>query len=155
MTPLALAAALVLVQGAEVTASVNRTRLTVGEEVMLTVRARTRSADIVEIVLPPLSGFAIMESRDLTEVSMSGTSGAVRTTVRELQLRAEQPGALLIGPVRARQGRSVVSTDPILITVDSAANRFAAALSPLARRMLETAPPPPAAARGVAPPRAA
>src|SRR4029077_1470812 len=30
-------------QGAEVTASVDRTRLTVGEEVMLTVRARTRS----------------------------------------------------------------------------------------------------------------
>jgi hypothetical protein len=144
VTPLALAAALVLVQGgAEVTASVNRTRLTVGEELMLTVRARTRSTDIVEILLPPLTGFAIMGSRDLTEVAMTGTSGgAIRTTVRELQLRAEQPGALLIGPVRARQGRSVVSTDPILITVDSAANRFAAALSPLALRMLETAPPP-------------
>jgi hypothetical protein len=144
VTPLALAAVLVLVQGgAEVTASVNRTRLTVGEELMLTVRARTRSTDIVEILLPPLSGFAIMGSRDLTEVAMTGSSGgAVRTTIRELQLRAEQPGALLIGPVRARQGRSVVSTDPILITVDSAANRFAAALSPLALRMLETAPPP-------------
>ena len=58
------------------------------------------------------------------------------TTVRELQLRAQQPGALLIGPVRARQGVSVVSTDPILVTVDSAADRAGASLSPLARALL-------------------
>ena len=43
--------------------------------------------------------------------------------VRELQLRAETPGALLIGPVRVRQGESAVATDPILITVDSAATK--------------------------------
>jgi hypothetical protein len=128
--------------GAEVTASVNRTRLTVGEELVLTVRARTRSAEALDIALPPLAGFAIVGSRDLTEVSMSGTAGAIRTTVRELQLRAEQPGALLIGPVRARQGASDVSTEPILITVDSAAAGAATMLSPLVRHLLETATPP-------------
>jgi hypothetical protein len=128
--------------GAEVTASVNRTRLAVGEELVLTVRARTRSTEPLELGLPPLAGFAIVGSRDLTEVSMSGTAGAIRTTVRELQLRAEQPGALLIGPVRARQGASDVSTEPILITVDSAAAGMAATLSPLARHLLETAAPP-------------
>jgi oxygen tolerance protein BatD len=128
--------------GAEVTASVNRTRLAVGEELVLTVRARTRSTEPIELGLPPLAGFAIVGSRDLTEVSMSGTAGAIRTTVRELQLRAEQPGALLIGPVRARQGASDVSTEPILITVDSAAAGMAATLSPLARHLLETAAPP-------------
>ncbi|MDP3910609.1 MAG: BatD family protein, partial [Gemmatimonadales bacterium] len=137
-----LLAALVALQGAEVTASVNRTRLTVGEELVLTVRARTRSPDVVQLLLPPLSGFAIVGSRDLTEVSLTGSAGAIRTTVRELHLRAEQAGALLIGPVRARHGRSVVATEPILITVDSAANRFAAALSPIARHMLEAAPAP-------------
>lgn len=146
MTPLlSLAAAAILAiqgGGAEVTASVDRTRLTVGDELMLTVRARTRSAEPIELTLPPLNGFAIVGSRDLTEVAMSGTAGSVRTTVRELQLRAEQPGALLIGPVRARQGQSVVATDPILVTVDSASNRVAAALSPLARALLESAPPP-------------
>jgi len=62
--------------------------------------------------------------------------------VRELQLRAQQPGALLIGPVRAKQGVSVVSTDPILVTVDSAADRSTVALNPLARALLETAAPP-------------
>src|SRR2546428_12482142 len=78
----------------------------------------------------------------MTEVAISGASGSIRTTVRELQLRAQQPGALLIGPVRARQGVSVVSTDPILVTVDSAADRTALTLSPPARSLLESAPPP-------------
>ena len=129
-------------QGVEVTASVDRTRVTVGEEVMLTVRARTRSTEQLEIMLPALAGFAIVGSRDLTEVAMSGTAGPVRTTVRELQLRAEQAGAVLIGPVRVRQGESTVATEPILITVDSAATGVATALSPLVRGLLETADAP-------------
>jgi len=132
----------VTLQGAEATATVDRTRLVVGEELMLTVRARTRSAEPLEILLPPLAGFAIVGSRDLTEVAMSGTAGPVRTTVRELQLRAEQAGAVLIGPVRVRQGGSAVATEPILITVDSAAAGVATALSPLVRALLETAQPP-------------
>ena len=137
-----LLTALLVVQGAEVTAGVDRTHLRVGEELMLTVRARTRSTDPVEIMLPTLNGFAIVGSRDMTEVAISGGAGSIRTTVRELQLRAQQPGALLIGPVRAKQGASVVATDPILVTVDSAADRSTVALSPLARSLLETAPPP-------------
>ena len=137
----ALASAFTL-QGIEGTATVDRTRLAVGEELMLTVRARTRSAEPLEIALPPLAGFAIVGSRDLTEVAMRGTAGAVRTTVRELQLRAERSGAVLIGPVRVRQGESAVATEPILVTVDSAATGVATALSPLVRALLETAQPP-------------
>lgn len=139
---LPLLAAAMLLQGAEVTASVDKTRLRVGEELTLTIRARSRAADPVDIVLPSLNGFGIVGSRDMTEVAMSGATGSVRTTVRELQLRAQQPGAVLIGPVRARQGASMVSTDPILVTVDSAADRTAATLSPLARSLLESTPPP-------------
>lgn len=151
MNALLMIVALAAAQGAEVTASVDRTRLSLGEELMLTVRARTRSTEPVQIVLPPLSGFAIVGSRDLTEVAMGGAAGgAVRTTVREFQLRAEQPGALLIGPVRARQGESVVATDPILITVDTATSRVGSSLSPLARRLLEHAPPPPRPREGTA-----
>jgi len=81
------ALAALTLQGAEVTATVDRTRITVGEELMLTVRARTRSTEPLTISLPPLAGFAIVGSRELTEVAMSGTAGPVRTTVRELQLR--------------------------------------------------------------------
>jgi hypothetical protein len=137
-----VAAILALQGGAEVTAGVDRTHLRVGEQLTLTVRARTRTADPVEIMLPSLNGFAIVGSRDMTEVAISGGTSSIRTTVRELQLRAQQAGALLIGPVRARQGVSVVSTDPILVTVDSAADRMAIALSPLARSLLESAPAP-------------
>ena len=144
MTPalLLILASAVTLQGAEVTATVDRTRVAVGEELMLTVRARTRSPEPLQIILPPLAGFAIVGSRDMTEVAMSGTAGPVRTTVRELQLRAETPGAVLIGPVRVRQGESAVATDPILITVDSAATGIATTLSPLVRALLETAQPP-------------
>src|ERR1043165_1051833 len=115
---LPMRAAAVLLQGAEVTASVDRTRLRVGEQLVLTVRARTRTVDPVEIVLPTLNGFAIVGSRRMTRGGINGAAGSTRTTVRELQLRAQQAGALLIGPVRARQGQSVGSTDPILLTVD-------------------------------------
>jgi hypothetical protein len=139
---LPVCAALLVVQGAEVTASVDRTHLRVGEELMLTIRAHTRAADPVDIMLPPLNGFAIVGSRDMTEVAFSGGSGSMRTTIRELQLRAQQSGALLIGPVRARQGGSIVATDPILVTVDSAADRMTATLSPLARSLLESTPAP-------------
>jgi len=141
---LPMLSALLVMQGAEVTASVDRTHLRVGEELMLTIRAQTRAADPVEIMLPPLNGFAIVGSRDMTEVAIDGATGgrSVRTTVRELQLRAQQPGALLIGPVRARQGASVVATDPILVTIDSAADRTTLTLSPLARSLLESTPPP-------------
>src|SRR6266516_4042686 len=114
----------------------------IGQEELRTLRARTRSAAQLEILLPPLAGFAIVASRDLTEVAMSGTGGPVRTTIRELQLRAEQAGAVLIGPVRVRQGESAVATEPILITVDSAATGGATALSPLVRALLESAEPP-------------
>lgn len=143
---LSLVTALTVLQGAEVTASVDRTRLRVGETLQLTVQARSRTADPVDVTLPSLNGFAIVGSRDMTEVAFSGgigeARGSIRTTVRELQLRAQQAGALLIGPVRARQGVSVVSTDPILITVDSAVDRGGVSLSPLARALLESTPPP-------------
>ena len=144
MTGILVLGALLVMQGAEVTATVDRTHLRVGEELMLTIRAQTRAADPVEIMLPALNGFAIVGSRDMTEVSIDVAAGgrSVRTTVRELQLRAQQPGALLIGPVRARQGASVVATDPILVTIDSAADRTTLTLSPLARSLLESTPPP-------------
>jgi len=137
-----LLTALTLLQGVEVTADVDKTHIRVGDDLMLTVRARSRSTDAVEIVMPPLNGFAIVGSRDMTEVSMNGASGSVRTTVRELQLRAVQPGTLLIGHIGARQGQSLMSTDFILITVDSAADRTASTLSPLARSLLESTPAP-------------
>src|SRR6266705_1210838 len=75
--------------------------------------------------------------------SPTSASGArVRTTVRELQLRATKVGTLLIGAVHARQGRVLVATDPIVVTVDSGAAGGPPALTPLARALVDAAPPP-------------
>jgi len=123
-------------------ARVDRIRLAAGEQLTLTVRARTRTAEPVSLTLPPLTGFAIVGSRDVTEVSVDGALGQTRTTTRELRLRAERAGTLVIGPVRARQGARTVATEPIAVTVDSAAAGITAALSPLARGLIAAAPPP-------------
>ena len=66
-------------------ARVDRVRLATGEELTLTVRARTRSAEPVGLTLPALTGFAIVGSREVTEVSLEGTLGPTRTTTRELR----------------------------------------------------------------------
>src|SRR3989475_8276480 len=63
---------LLVMQGAEVTANVDRTHLRVGEELMLTIRAHTRAAGPVDIILPPLDGVAVVGSRDLTEGALRG-----------------------------------------------------------------------------------
>ena len=135
---LPLLTALALLQGVEVTADVDKSHVRVGEPLTLTVRARSRSTEPVEIVMPSLNGFAVVGTRDMTEVAFNGTSGSIRTTVHEVQLRAVQPGTLMIGHIGARQGQSVMSTDFILVSVDSAADRTAVEMSPLARSLLET-----------------
>src|SRR5947208_5813290 len=135
---------LIALQGpaSDLQARVDRIRLAAGELLTLTVRARTRTAEPVSLTLPPLTGFAIVGSREVTEVSVEGALGQTRTTTRELRLRAERAGARVIGPVRARQGRRTVATEPIAVTVDSVAAGPAASLSPVARGLIAAAAPP-------------
>ena len=138
-----LALALVLQsQRPQVSASVDRTRMAMGEQLTLTVRARTRSAVPVQFQLPTLDGFSVLASHDVTDVAVTGAGGPQRTTTRELTLRADHAGTLVIGRIRARQGAVEVSTDPIGVTVDSGAPGVLAGLSPIARALLDAAPPP-------------
>jgi oxygen tolerance protein BatD len=124
------------------TASVDRARLTVGDALVFTIRTRTRSPQPLTFTLPPLAGFAIVATHEVTDVSVgAGADDVLRTTVRQLTLRAERPGRLVIGAVRARQGGIVGVTTPIPVTVDPAAGR-AAPLSPPARALLDAARPP-------------
>ena len=140
---IAALALLALVQGLpDVTAGVDRARVRVGEPVTLTVRARSRSPEPLDIILPSLAGFTIVGSRDFTEVSVGGSGGPVRTTSRSLELRADRAGALVIGAVTVRQGARAVRTDPVTITVDSVAGS-PNDLGPIARALLEAAPLPP------------
>lgn len=123
----------------DVTARVDRTHVAAGEDLTLTIRARTRSPEPIGVVLPGLTGFTIVGSREVSEVTIEGVGGPVRTTTRELQLRAARPGTLVIGPVRVHQGSRDVATSPVTVTVDSADAVLAAAFSPSARRLVEAA----------------
>ena len=126
----------------DVTARVDRVRVVAGEEVTLTIRARTRSGEPVSVALPGLAGFSIVGSREVTEVTIEGVGGPVRTTTRELQLRSQRPGTLVIGPVRVQQGGRDVVTPALTVTVDSAVAGLATAVSPIARGLVEAAAPP-------------
>ncbi len=131
----------VLLQAPEVTATVDRTRVRAGDEITLSVRARTRSAEPLEVILPALTGLGLLGSSEFTQVSFPANAGPVRTTVRDLQLRVEKAGSVVIGPIRVRQGQLTVETAPITLTVDSGGTPRAE-LSVIARRLLEAAPPP-------------
>src|SRR5947207_2608376 len=72
----------------------------------------------------------------------AAVGGPVRTMTRELRLKTQRPGTLVIGPVRVRQGPREITTPPLTVTVDSAATGLATAVSPLARRLIAAAPPP-------------
>jgi len=126
-----------------VTARVNRTHVAVGDAVVLTVQARTRSPQPLTVALPRLPGFTLLATREVRDVSLARDEGggALRTILRQLTLRAERPGHLVIGPVQVRQSGVAVTTRAISITVDSATGP-AAALSPPARALLEGAPSP-------------
>src|SRR5437867_6519736 len=126
----------------DVTARVDRARVPAGEELTLTIRARSRSADPVAVALPGLTGFTIVGSREVTEVALEGVGGPVRTMTREVRLKTQRPGTLVIGPVPVRQGVREIATAPLTVTVDSAATGLATAISPIARRLIEAAPPP-------------
>ncbi|HEY6808863.1 MAG TPA: BatD family protein, partial [Gemmatimonadales bacterium] len=139
-----IAALLVLlVQGPrpDLAATVDRARVAAGDVVTLQVRVRTRSAEPLAITLPPLTGFSLVASHEITEVSLSGTGGPIRITTRNLTLRADRPGTLVIGAISAVQGHASARSAPISVTVDSAA-AGTAALGGVARGLLDAAPPP-------------
>ena len=126
----------------DVTARVDRSHVTAGDDLLLTIRARTRSAAPVTLALPALTGFTVVGSREVTEVTLEALGGPVRITTRELELRAQRPGALVIGPVRVEQGGRRVTTAALTVTVDSARAGLATAVSPIARRLIAAATPP-------------
>ena len=126
--------------GLEVTATVDRARVSVGAELTLTVRARSRAPGPVEIALPSIAGFAVTGSREVGEVA-SGSGGPSYSTLRAVTLRAERPGQLVIGPVVARQGAERVQTDPVLVAVDSAPERTPTVLADAARALVDAAAP--------------
>ena len=134
--------ALALLQGPRpsLTATVDHAHLRVGDQLTLTIEARSRATGPLTLALPAMAGLSMVGSREATQVSFGGTGGPVRVTVRELSLRADRPGTLTIGSIVAVQGGWTARTTPIRITVDSSG--LLTAVSPVARALLASAPPP-------------
>jgi hypothetical protein len=141
---------LVLLQAAapELHVSVDQDKVSVGEEVLYTVRAVSRSSGPMDLSIAPFNGFEIISRSERTEVSFSG--GPTRTTVLEIRLRALRPGRWQIGPVKAAQGREFTEAAAVVVDVDPSAVAAAPALNPRLRTLLERAPSPPRGKAAVA-----
>ena len=135
--------------GPELRASVDQDRVPVGEEVLYTVQAVSRSSDPMDLSVAPLNGFEIVSRSERTEVAFSG--GPTRTTVLEIRLRALRPGRWQIGPARAVQGRLVGEAAAVIVDVEPGATAVAGpAMNPRLRALLDRAPPPPRGKAAVA-----
>lgn len=122
------------------TASVDHAHVRVGDELTLSIQAKSNSTDPLTLLLPGLSGFTMVGSREATQVSFGSTGPGERVTLRELSLRAERPGRLVIGGIAVTQGSWRAKTAPIVVTVDSGV--LATAVSAITRALLASAPPP-------------
>ena len=141
--------AFAFLQGApELHVSVDQDRVSIGEELLYTVQAVSRSSEPLDISIAPLNGFQVVSRTERTEVSFSG--GPIRTTILKLRLRAIRPGRWQLGPARAGQGREVTEAAALVVDVEPSAAAAAPALNPRLRMLLEQAPLPPRGKAAVA-----
>jgi hypothetical protein len=137
---LLLAAALVQGGGPSLDAAVDEDRVSVGEDLLYTLRAVSHSPLPMQVSVAPFNGLEIVSRSERSEVSRG--DDPTRITVLEVRLRAVRPGRWQLGPARAVQGRDTVEAPAVV--VDVAANRAATAstLSPRLRQLLDRARPP-------------
>jgi hypothetical protein len=126
--------------GLEVRVFADETRISVGDDLVLTIQATARDPAPVQVTISSLPGFEITGRSEHTEVSQLGTPS--RTTTLELRLRAIKAGRWAIGPARATQGAVVAVADPVAVQVDDLAGAASTAANPMLKRLLERAPPP-------------
>ena len=126
--------------GLEVRVLADETRISVGDDLVLTIQATARDPAPVQVTMPSLPGFEITGRSEHTEVSQLGTPS--RTTTLELRLRAIKAGHWALGPARAVQGAVVAVADPVVVQVDDLPGAAATAANPMLKRLLDRAPPP-------------
>ena len=136
MVTLFLLAVGISIQQVQATAVVDRSEVEVGQEVLLTVTVEASGNDTVRIFDPPLAGLEVQGTIDRSDVSVRDGI-LVRIASREVQLISTQVGAASIGSVRVEIGSSVITTDPIEITVSAATTVSASVLKPHIRDMIE------------------
>ncbi len=120
--------------------SVDRDRVNVGDEVVLTVVATSHGLAAVRVELPALDGFTLLSRGERTQVGIG--ADPVRELTYELRLRAVRAGTWQLGPVRATQGTTVVTADGPEVEVTESPAAGLLALNPRVRDLVARAPPP-------------
>jgi hypothetical protein len=139
---ISLLLALTLVQGGgpSLEASVDEERVSVGEDLLYTLRAVSHSPLPMQVSVAPFTGLEIVSRSERSEVSLG--ADPTRTTVLEVRLRAVRPGRWQLGPARAIQGRDTVEAPAVVVDVTASRAATASTLSPRLRRLLDQARPP-------------
>jgi len=136
--------ALALLQQAkppELTVTLDRDEVAVGEEIVLTIRARSASAAPIEIRLGPTDGFVVVSRTEATSVDPA--SPVPRSKTIELRLRAIRAGSWTFGPFHARQGDTIAEVPQLTVRVtDAGSAAVAAQVNPRIGQLLARAKPP-------------
>jgi hypothetical protein len=138
---IATLATLVLIQAGPPTLSVtvDRTRLDVGQDVVMTVRATSGGSGPLRIVLPDLDAFEVLSRSERSELSFGDSTARVSTV--ELVLRALEPGTHQLGPFTAEQSGATVRAASVTIVV-TPGRPAARTVTSRVRQLLARAPPP-------------
>ncbi|HEU4523910.1 MAG TPA: BatD family protein [Gemmatimonadales bacterium] len=140
MITLLLALTLVQGSGPSLEATLDEERVSVGEDLLYTLRAVSHSPMPMHVSIAPFTGLEIVSRSERSEVSMG--RHPTRTTVLEVRLRAVRPGRWQLGPARAVQGRDTVEAPAVVVDVTASRAATASTLSPRLRRLLDRAGPP-------------
>ena len=136
-----LALVLVAAQGGspELSATADRHKLMVGEELVYTVRAVSSSEEAMRVQVGSVSGFEVVSRTERREVSFAPVT---RSSILEFRLRALRAGTFQLGPVEAHQGGEVVTIPGLSIVVSESRGAVAAAINPRVATLLRRARPP-------------
>jgi hypothetical protein len=121
-------------------ASVDEDRVSVGEDLVYSLRAVSHSPLPMQVSVSPFNGLEIVSRSERSEVSVG--PDPTRTTVLEVRLRAVRPGRWQVGPARAVQGRDTVEAAAIVVDVIASRAATASTLSPRLKLLLAHARPP-------------
>ena len=125
----------------QVVATVDRSRVEVGEDVLLTITVEVASNDPVQVLNPSIIGLELLGTTDQSDVSIR-EGVATRILTRRLRLRATSAGTARIGATQVQLGDSFVSAAPLEIMVEATDDASEATLAPHIRGMVERHVPP-------------
>jgi hypothetical protein len=131
---------LALLQGLSLTAtgSVDRDRVSVGEEFTYTISSASDATGTLTLITPTFDGFEVVRRGERREVATTGR----RTQVWEFVLRAKGAGKFTLGPAQVVQGGIVAETGAVAVEVVTQGTGLASQLNPRLRELLLAATPP-------------